>query len=186
MAYTFNPAKIISAQQSALDSLLSFGLLSLSCIEKINALNLSTTRNLVASQLESGAQLLGAGSLKDAVSLQEKLAQPQLGKIAAYTREIMEIASETQDALLELQEQQQAEIDGTIHALLDEYATTPGKNDVAISAVRSAISAANTAFTNAQKAARQVAGYASNGISATMQVMDAANQSRGSARKQTA
>lgn len=186
MPFTINSQQIASARNSALDTLLACAQATLDGIERINALNLETGRKLFASQLENTGRMLSANSLKDALSIQEKIAQPQIDKLAAYAREFQDIASATHGTLIALQDRQYAEFNEAIHTWLDNYAAKSGKDEAAISAVKSAISAANTAFTNAQKAAREVASIAGNSVSATVQAIDTASQSRLAKRKQFA
>ena len=83
-------------------------------------------------------------------------------------------------------EGQHAELNDTVSSLLDGYAKSSDNSGAAVAAVKSAISAANSAFANANKAARQVAGITGAGVSATVQAIGAANQSQAVSRKKVA
>lgn len=186
MSISLSTEQIIANQKAAFDSLLSFAHASLNGIEKLNTLNLATTRNLFAGNLEGIGGLLAARNPQDIVALQKSLVQPQIEKVAAYAHRIHDIASETHDELVNLLEAQHAELNDKVSAILDGYAKSTGNSGAALAAVKSAISAANSAFANANKAARQVAGITGAGVSATVQAIGAANQNQAPVRKKVA
>lgn len=186
MSITLSTEQIIASQMNAFDTLASFARSSLNSIEKLNALNLATTRNLFTGQLESIGSLTSVRSLQDIIALQSSLFQPQIEKVAAYAHQFHDIASEAQDELVDLLEGQHAELNNKVSSILDGYAKTSGNSGAALAAVKSAISAANSAFANANKAARQVADITGAGVSATVQAIGAANQNQAPARKKIA
>lgn len=170
--------QIITAQQAALDNVLSFASSSLNTFEKLNSLNLSTARDLISGQLEGIAKLASAKNPQDALGLN----QPQLEKIAAYARQLHDITSEAYEEFVNLLESRQAELNDTLTSALDGYAKTSGNSGAAVAAVKSAISAANSAFAKANQAARQVADITGAGVSATVQAIGAANQAQTQSR----
>lgn len=186
MTISASTEQFIATQKAAFDSLLSFANTSLNSIEKFNTLNLATARDLFSGQLESFGKLASAKSPQDALALNQTLNQPQIEKIAAYVRQFHDIASETQEEFVKLLESQHAELNDTLSSILDGYAKTSGNSGAALAAVKSAISAANSAFAKANQAARQVAGITGAGVSATVQAIGAANQTQAATRSKKA
>lgn len=186
MTISASTEQIIAAQKAAFDTLLSFANLSLNSIEKLNSLNLSTTRNLFSGHLEGVAKLASTKTPQDILALNQTLAQPQIEKITAYARQFHDIASEAHEEFVNLLEAQQADLNDTLSSMLDGYAKTSGNSGAALAAVKSAISAANSAFAKANQAARQVAGITGAGVSATVQAIGAANQTQAPSRSKKA
>lgn len=156
----------VAASQAAVDSVYSAFGISLSGFEKLAAHTLSGARNGLLEQLEFSRQLLGVKDPQEAFALQRGHAQPQIEKAVAYLRGLYDISTETQEAFAKLLEARQAELLQTLGSALDGYGKSAGNAELAVAAVKSAISAANSAFENAHKAARQVADITEAGVAA--------------------
>lgn len=156
----------VAASQAALDSVYSAFGISLGSLEKLASHHLSSTRNSLLEQQEHTRQLLGVKDPQEAFALQRSHAQPQVEKAVAYFRGLYDISAETQEAFAKLLEARQAELIQTLGSALDGYGKSAGNADLAVAAVKSAISAANSAFENAHKAARQVADITEAGVNA--------------------
>ncbi len=117
-----------------------------------------TNRNDIADQISGAKSLLGAKDLQEALSLQGGLVQPQIEKAIAYSRSLHEISSDVQEQLAKHLELHLSEVNKSITAVLDLYSKiSPGHSEFAVTAVKSAISAANTAYGHVSKAAHQAA-----------------------------
>lgn len=68
--------------------------------------------------------------------------------------------------LLQLLESRPGELNESLTSALEHYGKTSGNSEIALTVVKSAIPAANSAFANTSWAVRQVANLADNGISA--------------------
>ena len=100
--------------------------------------------------------LLAVKDVEALVTLQKSLAQPDAEKAATYTRRVYEIATQTQEALSQVVEAQISELNQKLALALDEAVkSAPAGSDLAVNALRSAISAANSAYDSMTKAARQ-------------------------------
>lgn len=177
------PEQFAAANKSAFDTLLSTFNSALDSAEKLLALNISSTRTTVDAQVSNAKALLGAKDLHDALALQGSLAQPQVEKAIAYGRRVYEISAEAHEQLLKRLEWQQSEFNKSIVSLLDSHAENgTGSSRIAFAAVKSAISAANSAFDNVNKAARQVANITEASVdaasSATVRAVGATAQAR--------
>jgi phasin family protein len=177
------PEQFAAANKSAFDTLLSTFNSALDSAEKLIALNISSTRTTVDAQVSNAKASLSAKDLHDALALQGSLAQPQVEKAIAYGRRVYEISAEAHEQLLKRLEWQQSEFNKSIASLLDSHAENgTGSSQIAFAAVKSAISAANSAFDNVNKAARQVANITEASVdaasSATVRAVGATTQAR--------
>ena len=152
------PEQLASANKANVETLLTIFNTAFASAERIAALNLNTARVLLEDTVGNAKALLAAKDAQELLSLQSTLAQPSLEKAVAYSRSIYEITSQTQEELGKVFESQFAEMNKSVTTALDKAAkNAPAGSDVAVAAVKSAIAAANSAFDNMSKAAKQVA-----------------------------
>lgn len=175
--------QLAAVNKSAFDNLFSTFNSALDSAEKLVALHLSSTRATVDTQLSNAKALLSAKDLHEALALHGSLAQPPIEQAIAYGRRFYEISAEAHEQLLKRLEWQQSEISKSITTLLDSHAGNGnGGSQIAFAAVKSAISAANSAFDNVNKAARQVANITEASVdaasSATVRAVGANVQAR--------
>lgn len=186
MSISASTDSFISTQKSSLDALLSFASSSLNSIEKLNSLNLAATRNMFCGQLEGISGLLSRSTPLDSLVLHNSLAQPHIEKAVAYSSNLYDIATDAQEEFISLLETRQAELNKTLTSMLDGYAKASGGSEVAVAAAKTAISAANSAFDKAKKAARDVANLADTNVNATLQAVSAGKRNIPSTRKKVA
>ena len=155
---SINTEQFAAANKAAIDSLLSVANTALASAERIANLNLETARAAFEDSAANTKALLGAKDVQEAISIQASLAQPNVEKAVAYSRSVYEISAQTQEELSKMVEAQFGDFQKTVASLLDKAAkSAPAGSDVAVAAVKSAIAAANSAFDNMNKAAKQVA-----------------------------
>ncbi len=125
--------------------------------ERLAALNLNAARTLMEEGATGTRALFGVEDVQGLVSLQSNLAQPGLEKAAVYSRSVYQIAADTQEALSDVVEGQVCELSRNASEALEAAAkTAPGGSDLAVSAIRSSISAANCAYESMTRAAKQL------------------------------
>jgi phasin family protein len=164
---SINTEQFAAANKAAVDSLLSVANTALASAERIATLNLETARELVEGSVSGAKALMGAKDVKEAVSIQASLTQPNVEKAVAYSRSVYEITAQTQEELGKLVEAQFGEFQKSVAGLLEKAAkSAPAGSDVAVAAVQSAIAAANSAFSNMRQAAKQVTEIAQTNIAA--------------------
>jgi phasin family protein len=152
------PEQFAAANKATVDSLLSLANTALASAERIAALNLNTARSVMEDSVSGAKAMMGAKDVQEALSIQASLAQPNVEKAVAYSRSVYEISAQTQEELSKMVEGQFGDFQKTVAGLLDKAAkSAPAGSDVAVAAVKSAIAAANSAFDNMNKAAKQVA-----------------------------
>jgi phasin family protein len=84
-------------------------------------------------------------------------AQPAADKASAYAKHIYEIASETSAEIAKLVERQFADSNKQLHAAIDAMAqSAPAGSEGLVSFVKQAVTAANTAYDQVNKATKQV------------------------------
>jgi phasin family protein len=177
-----------AANKAAVDSLLSLANTALASAERIAALNLNTARSVLEDSVAGTKALLNAKDPQEALSLQASLAQPNVEKAVAYTRSVYEISAQTKDELTKVVEAQFADFQKHVANLLDQSTKTlPVGSDVAVAAVKSAITATNSAFDSLNKAAKQVSEIAeANVAAATNATVKAVSATTAAAKKKTA
>lgn len=166
MPFSVSREQIVAANKAIVDTFLSAINTSLNSVEKISNLNLSTARSALEAQVDSSSELLASRDPHQALAVQSALVQPQLEKLIAYSRSLYEISAQTQHELVKLLEGKHAELNKSIAGALDWYGKSAANSDIAVAAVKSAISAANSAYENINKGARQVAEIAEASVSA--------------------
>ena len=86
------------------------------------------------------------------------LAQPTLEKATSYVKSVYDVAATTQSEINKLVEEQVAEFNKQVVSGLDKLVkSAPAGSEVAVAAVKSAITAVNSAYDNLSKSAKQFA-----------------------------
>ena len=177
-----------SANKAAVETLLTVANTAFASAERLAALNLNTARAILEDSVANAKALLGAKDVQQLMAMQTTLAQPAVEKAVAYSRSVYEIANQTQDELSKVVEGQFSEMNKSIASALDTAAkNAPAGSDVAVNAVKSAIAAANSAYDNMTKAAKQVAEIAeANVAAATTATVKAVSTSAAAAKAKKA
>ena len=169
---SIKPEQFAAANKATVDSLLSLANTALASAERIAALNLNTARSVVEDTVSGAKALMGAKDAQEALSIQASLAQPNVEKAVAYSRSVYEISAQTQEEFAKVLESQFAEFQKSVAGLLDKAAkSAPAGSDVAVAAVKSAIAAANSAYDNMTKAAKQVAEIAEANVRQAVELL---------------
>ena len=159
--------QLASANKANVETLLSVANTAFASAERLAALNLNTARAMLEDSVASAKSLLAVKDVQQLMAMQTTLAQPAVEKAVAYSRSAYEIATQTQEELSKIVEGQFAELNKNIASALDKAAkNAPAGSDVAVTAVKSAIAAANSAYDSMNKAAKQVADMAQANVAA--------------------
>lgn len=161
------PAQFAEANKASVEAMLTVANTVFASAERLAALNLNTARTLLEDSVANTKALLSAKNVQELASMQATLAQPSLEKAVAYSRSVYEIATQTQSELAKVSEAQIAEMKATLADTLDQaLKNSPAGSEVAVAAVKSAIAAANAAYDNMTKAAKQVTDMAEANVAA--------------------
>lgn len=159
--------QISSSNKAGVETLMTLANATFAGAERMAALNLNAARSFIEDSAANTRALLAVKDVEALVSLQKSLAQPDTEKATAYTRRVYEIATQTQEALSQVVEAQVSELNKNLSLALDEaIKTAPAGSDVAVNALRSAISAANSAYDSMTRAAKQASEIAEANIAA--------------------
>ncbi|WP_068806331.1 phasin family protein [Thauera phenolivorans] len=161
------PEQFVASNQASIETLQTLATSAFANIERLTALNLNTARSVMEDSVASTRALLAVKDVKELAALQASLAQPVVEKAVAYARNVYEITSQSQEDASKLLDGQIAEINKNVATTLDKAAkSAPAGSDVAVTAMRSAVAAANSAYDSMTKAARQVTDLAEANVSA--------------------
>lgn len=150
------PEQFNSTNKAGIETLASLASVTFAGMERLAALNLNTARTLLEQGADTSRAVLAARDAQALLSLQDKLAKTDAEQAADYSRRVYEIANQTREALSNVVESQVSELNANLGMKLDQAVkTAPAGSDLAINALRSALSAANSAYDSINKAARQ-------------------------------
>lgn len=159
--------QISSTNKAGVETFMTIASATFAGAERLAALNLNAARTFIEDSAANTRALLAVKDVEALVSLQKSLAQPDAEKATDYSRRVYEIATQTQEALTQVVEARVSELNKNLGLALDEAVkTAPGGSDLAVNALRSAISAANSAYDSMSKAAKQATEMAEANLAA--------------------
>lgn len=161
------PEQLIQAHKDALDALQAVAFKSVEGFEKLAELNIQAMKASVAESTNQMKALVAAKDPKALADLATTGAQPAADKVAAYAKHVYEIANETGTEIAKLFEQQFADSNKQLSAAIEAMAkNAPAGSEGMVTFVKSAMSAANSAFDQVNKATKQVVEMAEANFSA--------------------
>lgn len=166
------PEQIQAAGKANVEALLSVASTQFAAIEKLANLNTSAMKTAFEDSVAHIRALAGAKDLQEYVSLQSAFAQPAIEKAIAYSKSVYELAADTSNELSKLAERRIAEWKESLVSFLDKAAkNAPAGSDVAVTAVKQMIAAANSAYDNFAKVAKQATEIAEANVNAATETV---------------
>ncbi|MGH8688077.1 MAG: phasin family protein [Burkholderiales bacterium] len=166
------PEQIQAAGKTNVETMLSLAATQFAAIEKLATLNANAVKAVFEDSISNTRALFGVKDVQEYVSLQNTLATPAIEKAIAYSKSVYEVASETNAELSKMAEKRVAEWNENFSALLDKAVkNAPAGSDVAIAAVKSMIAAANSAYDNMTKVAKQATEIAEANVAAATETV---------------
>ena len=166
------PEQIQASNKANMDALLAVASMQFATFEKLASLNAGAVKAAFEDAVANARALVGAKDVQEFVSLQNALAQPALEKAIAYSKSVYEVAAESNAELSKLAEKRAAEWNEGFVSLLDKATkNAPAGSDVAVAAVKSMIAAANSAYDNFNKVAKQASEIAEANVSAATETV---------------
>ena len=179
MTSNLNLEQAFAANKANIDLLLAVAQTALSTAESLAALNLHTVREAFADNAKNAKSLLGAKTPQEAATLQAQLAQPAVEKAVSYSRSVYEISSGAAEELSKLFQGKFSELNSAAQDLAKKSAQqSPFGADVAMAAVQQAVAAANSAFDNLNKFAKQAADATEAGVNTVTNAAVKASKAR--------
>src|SRR6185503_16851733 len=163
------PEQIQSTSKTSVEALLSVAATQFSALEKLATLSSSVLKGAFEDTIANARAMAGAKDAQEFFSLQASFAQPAIDKAITYSKSVYEVATQTNAELSKLAEKNVAEWNQNFVSLLDQAVkNAPAGSDVAVTAVKQMIAAANSAYDNLTKAAKQATDLAqANVVAAT-------------------
>lgn len=156
-----------SANKAGIESLQTVANTSLTGLANLTLLNLNTARAVLEDGAANAKALLAVKDIQGLLTLQKSLAQPSVEKAIAYSRSVYEIVSQSSNGVTQVVEEQVSEVNKNVNLAIDQaLKNAPAGSEVAVTAVKSAIAAANSAYSNISKAAKQATEMAEANVAA--------------------
>jgi phasin family protein len=159
------PEQIQAAAKANVETILAVANAQFTAFEKLSDLTSSAVRSAFEDSIANTRALLGAKDVQELVSLQSTFAQPAIEKAIAYSKSVYGVATDTNASLSRLAERRVAEWNESFVTLLDKVSkNAPAGSDVAVAAVKSMLAAANSAYDNLSKVAKQATEIAETNV----------------------
>jgi phasin family protein len=174
------PAQFAELNKSQLDALFALSHTMFDATEKLVDLNLAAAKATMEESAERATALMGARDVQEFVALTGGLAQPSVEKLVSYSRTVYGIASGAGAEVSRIVETQIADGNKKVAEMIEFAAkNAPQGSEPAVSMLKSAMAAANTAYDTFSKAAKQAVDMVETNVtaatSATMKAAAAAN-----------
>jgi phasin family protein len=151
------PDQMVAMHKAALESFQAVAAKSFQGFEKLAELNLAAARSTMEESTEQFKALLDVKDVKSFADVAVAQGQPAADKLSAYAKHVYEIGNETGAEIAKLVEKHFADGNRQLHAAIDALAkSAPAGSEGMVTFVKSAVSAANTAFDQVNKATKQV------------------------------
>jgi phasin family protein len=166
------PEQIQAANKANVEALLAVANTQFAALEKLATIQASAVKSAFEESVANTRALLGAKDVQEFVTLQNSFTQPAIEKAIAYSKSVYEVATEANAELSKVAERRVAEWNENFVTLLDKVSkNAPAGSDVAVAAVKSMLAAANSAYDNLTKAARQATEIAEANVAAATETV---------------
>ena len=172
------PEHLLALNKANLEVAAKFAGVYLQGAERILELQLKIAKNAFADTVENAKAIAAVKDVKELAALKDTLAQPSIEKATAYAKSIYDVTTATQAEFGKLVDEQIADFNKQFVTVLDKMVkNAPAGSEVGIAALKSGIAAANGAYENLSKVAKQITEVTQSNIEA------AAKQTINGARK---
>jgi phasin family protein len=166
------PEQIQQANKANVEAMLSIASTQFAAIEKLATLNANAVKAAFEDSVANARALAGAKDVQEFVNLQSTFAQPAIEKAIAYSKSVYEVTTQANAELTKVAERRVAEWNENFAALLEKAAkNAPAGSDVALSAAKQMIAAANSAYDNFTKVAKQATEIAEANVAAATETV---------------
>jgi phasin family protein len=164
------PAQFVEIQKGQIDTLYALSHALFGATEKLTDLNIAAAKAILEESSETAQSYLGVKDPKELVSMNVGFAQPTLEKLVSYNRNLYSIASSTGAEISKIVEVRIADTNRKVAELVDFAAkNAPAGSESAVSLIKNAFAASNSAFDSFSRAAKQAVSVAESNIAAATQ-----------------
>ncbi len=161
------PEQFIQAQKLAFEMIQAITLKSLEAVEKLAELNIQAVKTSIEEGSEQVKSMMSARDVKSLSDWSAVSVQPAADKVGAYAKHVYDITSETGTEIAKLFEKQLAEGNKQLTASIDAMAkNAPAGTEGIVTLVKQAMTTANSAYDQVNKATRQAVEVAEANIAA--------------------
>ncbi len=166
------PEQITAANKTNVETVLSIAAAQFAAMEKLAGLQSAALKSMFEDSIANARALAGAKDVQELVSLQQTFAQPAVEKAVSYSKSVYAIAVEANTELSKFAETKASELNQNFVSMLDQASkNAPAGSDVGVAAVKSMLSAANSAYDTFTKAAKQATEMAEANASAATETL---------------
>jgi len=166
------PEQIQAAGKASIDSILSLYTAQFAAAEKLANLNANALKAAFEDSIANARALTGAKDVQELIGLQSTFAQPTVEKAIAYSMSLYEAATEANAEFAKMNERRVSEWNENFVSLLDKAAkSAPAGSEVAVSAMKQMIAAADSAYDNLNKVAKQASEIAQANVAAATETV---------------
>lgn len=161
------PEQLLALNKANLEVAAKFAGVALQGAERILELQLKAARSAFSDTVENAKALAAVKDIKELAALKDTLAQPSIEKATAYAKNIYDVTAATQAEFGKLVDEQIADFNKQVVTVLDKIVkNAPAGSEVGIAALKSGIAAANGAYENLSKVAKQITEVTQSNIEA--------------------
>jgi hypothetical protein len=162
------PEQVTEFNKTSLETAMSLTKIAFDAAERMISLNLEASKETFADVAKTAQALADVKNPQDLTSMRSKMVEPGAEKALDYSRNLYEIATETQKQLSAIFEHKTAEMNKTFASALDNATkSAPAGSDVLVAGMKAAMTASNAAMDNITKAAKQMSTMAEANMKAT-------------------
>jgi len=174
--------QIMAAHKANIETLFGLTQKAFEGVEKLVELNVQATKAALAESANNAQAVMGVKDAQELLALQASMVQPLAEKTAAYSRHLYDIAQSAGAEISKTLEGQTAEAQKKMADLIDSATqNAPAGSEAAVTMMKSAMTAANTAFESVQKAVKQAGEMAETNFKSVSE--SAVNASKNVAKK---
>lgn len=152
------PEQVLAAQKANIETLFGLTSKAFEGVEKLVELNMQLAKASLGEVTETTKAALSVKDAQELLALQASMLQPSADKAAAYSRHVYDIVANTNSEMAKLAEEQAADMQKKFASAFDAMAkNAPAGSENAVSFFKSTFAAANDAFEQANRAAKEAA-----------------------------
>ncbi len=161
------PEQIQAANKANVEALLAAANAQFAAFEKLASIQAGAIKSAFEDSIANARALLSAKDMQEFMNLQNSFAQPAMEKAIAYSKSVYEVATGANAEFSKVAERRVAEWNENFVSMLDKVSkNAPAGSDVAVAAVKSMLAAANSAYDNFNKVAKQATEIAEANVAA--------------------
>ncbi|MFO1318202.1 MAG: phasin family protein [Burkholderiales bacterium] len=161
------PEQFAAANKASVQALIDYTSLAVQSVERLADFQFQSSRAAVAETLANVRVLSGIKDVQEFNKVATSLTQPVVDRSTAYAKHVQALLGDVQGDFTKFFDTQVAEYNKRLSALLEQTAqSAPAGSDVAVAALKTAITAANQAYDAATKAGKQFTDMAEASVQA--------------------